>query len=109
MAKAKKKVAANRPAQNPALRARQIAEKAKPHLRAVEVAPVSDELIATADATVPDLEHAQRKYGKKNASRAPAKELHMVTMEPKRPSDAGPKRHTVIVDDEKVVGESDQI
>jgi len=109
MAKAKKTVSSKKVSQDSAERARQIAEKAKPNMRVVEVAPIADELLATPDAVVPDLDHAHRKYGVKNESETPSKELHMVTMEPKQASDAGPRRHTLIVDDEKVVGESDQI
>jgi hypothetical protein len=107
---AKKRVSDRKIAQNAVSRARQIAEKAKPHLRVVEVAPVADEAVPTADATVPELEQAHKKYAVKAAATPePSKDLHMVTMEPKIASDEGPKRHTLIVDDEKVVGESDQI
>ena len=102
-------MASKRVSQDAATKARQIAQKAKPNMRVVDVTPISDELVATPDAAVPDLEHAHRKYGVKVESETPSKELHMVTMEPKHASDAGPKRHTVVVDDEKVVGESDHI
>ena len=96
--------------QDAVLKARRIAERAKPHMRVVEVTPIADQLIPTADATVPDLEVAHRKYlVKAAATPGTTKDLHMVTMEPKEASDAGPRRRTVIVDDEKVVGESDQI
>ncbi len=78
MAKAKRTMASKRVSQDAATKARQIAQKAKPNMRVVDVTPISDELVATPDAAVPDLE-------------------------------AGPKRHTVVVDDEKVVGESDHI
>jgi len=106
----KKRVSNRKIAQDAVSRARQIAEKAKPHMRVVEAAPVADEAIPTADATVPDLEHAHKKYAVKTAATPEAsKDLHMVTMEPKIASDEGPKRQTLIVDDEKVVGESDQI
>ncbi len=102
-----KKTLRKKVVKDPALKARQIAEKAKPNMRVVEVAPLADEFLATPDATVPDMEHVQKKYGVRTNSDAGSSELlHMVTMEPKQASDAGPRRRTLIVDDKKVVGES---
>ena len=106
----KKRARKNTVSQDAVLRARQIAEKAKPNMRVVEVMPVADDRIPTADATVPDLDLARKKYSAKSTvTPEPSEDLHMVTMEPKIASDAGPRRRTLIVDDEKVVGESDQI
>ncbi len=87
-----------------AAKARQVAEKAKPHMRVVEVAPLSDEQKAVPDAVVPDL---TAKVGAKAAPlQKPVKELHMVVMEPKKATDArAPKKLTLVVDEDKVVGE----
>jgi hypothetical protein len=90
-------------------RARQVAEKAKPHMRVVEQ-PIQDaETLGVApDATVPDDELVQRKYGViRPDSAVPVNELHMVVMEPKNAVDArtGHLRRTLIVDDNQVVGE----
>jgi hypothetical protein len=89
-------------------RARQIAEKAKPNMRVVQVIPQQEEAQAAPDAIAPEVEAARRKYGFKAATSAkPAKDLHMVVMEPKQTTDArvAPNKLTLIVDDDKVVGE----
>jgi hypothetical protein len=84
-------------------RVRQIAEKARPNMQVVDVVPASDELQAAPDAIVPEIERGFKAAITKN----PAKELHMVVMEPKKGTDERvPNRKlTLIVDDEKVVGE----
>lgn len=105
-----KKTAGRKILSDDASRARQIAEKAYPNMRAVEVVPGIDEIQVAPDATVPDIEHVQRKYGiEPKRGAAPAKDLHMVVLEPRETSDTrgGRQTKTVVVDDEKVVGASD--
>src|SRR6266516_3786803 len=87
---------------------RHIAETAKPTMRVVQVIPTSEQIQAEPDAIAPDIEDARRKYGLKPATtEKPSKPLHMVVMEPKRPTDASvtPRRLTLVVDEDKVVGE----
>ena len=89
--------------------AKGIAEKAKPHMRAIEVAPLADESLPTADVSVAEEEYNNNAAGPaRKASGNPGKKLHMVTMEPKVSSDQGPRRRTVIVDTDrkKIIGEA---
>ena len=70
-------------------RARQIAEKAKPNMRVVEVVPHSEESQAQADSVTPDMQDAARKYGFKQESLPkPGKNVHIVRMESKRKVDS---------------------
>jgi len=74
-------------------------------MRAVEPDPQADDVSVVADATVPDIEHAKRKYGQKaDAVNPPSKELEMVRLAQKTPSDSAPNVRTSIVDDERVIG-----
>jgi hypothetical protein len=91
-----------------ASKVRQIAEKAKPNMRVVEIRPTVAGQEATSDAIAQDVENARKKYGLRAAPEAkPTKKLHMVVMEPKQTTDArvAPRKLTLIVDEDKVVGE----
>jgi hypothetical protein len=85
-----------------------IAMKGKPNMQIAEPIPETDEPLSPADATVPEQQSPGEQRSIREATAAkPPKKLHMVVMETKTPTDArtGRRRRTVIVDDEKIVGE----
>jgi hypothetical protein len=89
-------------------RARRIAERAKPNMRAAEALQLADEVTAKPDAAMPDIDIAQRKFGMAvQPATGGDQELHMVVMETKDATDdtAGRQRKVMLVDGQKVVGE----
>jgi hypothetical protein len=101
-------VVAGKADRDAALKARRIAEKAKPNMQFAEAVPDSDAAGAAPDATTPEVEQVSRKYG--FTAPKPAKQgktLHMIPMKPKKVTDSrvGEQKRVIIVDNEKVVGE----
>ncbi len=95
---------------NPSLRAREVAQRAKPNMRVVDVVPEADELRAKPDAVVKVFPQMS-KNRLANGPASSAQELHMVAMQVKNAADSrtnmrglgGPRVH--IVDEDQVIAE----
>ena len=97
------------------LSATEVAEKAKPHWRAVSAPPAGADAAglygAKPDATTPEVDFLLEKYfgvAKRDSAvgkKAVPKESKMVTMEPKNAADSRPGRKVVLVENGEVTGE----
>jgi hypothetical protein len=97
------------------LTAEQAAEKAYPNWKAIKPVVSDKKLAAESDETTPELEQLKRKYLGDAAAqdsktlqkpKGKAKDLKMVVMESKTPSDTRAGRKTVLVDEEgEIIGE----